>query len=520
MEEVKFNFNQKLKKINIEKKIILFLALIFISALIIRFYYTPFGIPLNLDGFLGYFLYALDISILGHLPNYTLSQSGWGEFLSIFFIFFNSDNLIDYHDLQRTISVILSGITVIPIYFICKKFFNNYYSLIGATIFAFEPRIIMNSTLGISEPLYILAISLGLLLFLNSNKKIIYSSFGFFAWATIIRPEGQFVFLAFSIAYFIRFRKNRKDLALFFVCLAIFLLVLSPIVMHRIECCENEGIISRFTSEINNNVNSPTVLAGEKEIPTYAPNFFSGIKLIGWSLIPIFVIFVPLGLIQIFKNLKFPNYLLIIIPSILALPIIYSVSIAPDTRYIYPIYPIFCVISLFGIRFLANNFKKEKLIVSIIIISIIFSSMLYIDFKKIDYSNDYEIYEIGKLVLYDVEGVNQSHEIGKFFKMIQVENKLSMTESNEKIIDTLEINLLQPKNFDSIEKFIEFGKTNRLSHLIIDKDESMPDFLINVFNNEEQYEYLIKEFDSYEYGYDYHVKKFKINYELFRNEKK
>lgn len=59
-------------------------------------------------------------------------------------------------NLQRIVSVILSGITVIPVYFICKNFFNNYYSLIGATIFAIEPRIIINSTLGISEPLYIL----------------------------------------------------------------------------------------------------------------------------------------------------------------------------------------------------------------------------------------------------------------------------------------------------------------------------------------------------------------------------
>ena len=513
MEEVKFNFKQKLKKINIEKKIILFLALIFISALIIRFYYTPFGIPVNLDAFTGYFLYALDISILGHLPNYTLSQSGWSEFLSLFFMNLHSENLIDYVDMQRTISVIVSGITVIPIYYICKKFFNSYYSLIGAAIFALEPRIILNSTLGISEPLYILAITIGILLFLNSNKKIIYSSFGFFAWATIIRPEGQFVFLAFSIAYFIRFRKNRKDLALFFVCLAIFLLVLSPIVMHRIECCENEGIISRFTSEINNNVNSPTVLVGEKEIPTYAPNFFSGIKLIGWSLIPIFVIFVPLGLIQIFKNLKFPNYLLIIIPSILALPIIYSVSIAPDTRYIYPIYPIFCVISLFGIRFLANNFKKEKLIVTIIVISIIFSSMLYADLKKVDYSNDYEIYEIGKVVMNNVEGVNKSSGIGKFFKMYQVEKEWPITASSKKIIDTGGINLVEPKDFTSLEEFLKFGKNNGLSHLIIDNQNNMPDFFINIFYNEEKYNYLIKEFDYQ--GYNYHVKKFKIDYDMF-----
>ena len=142
------------------EKSIVFLSVILIVALIIRLYYVPYGLPITLDGFTGYFSYALDISILRDFPNYSPSQSGWGEFLSLFFMNFRSDNFIDYMDLQRTISVILSAITVIPIYFICKKFFNNYYSLIGALIFAFEPRIIINSTLGISEPLYILAISL------------------------------------------------------------------------------------------------------------------------------------------------------------------------------------------------------------------------------------------------------------------------------------------------------------------------------------------------------------------------
>ena len=260
--------------------------------------------------------------------------------------------------------------------------------------------------------------------------------------------------------------------------------------MHRIECCQTDGIVSRFTGEINNNLNSPTILLEGKEIPTYAPNFFNGIKLIGWSLIPIFVIFIPFGLIQIFKNLKFPNYLLIIIPSILALPIIYSVSIAPDTRYVYPIYPIFCVISLFGIRFIANKFKKEKLFVFIIIISIILSSIVYIDFKKTDYSNDDELYEIGKLVLYDVNGVNKNQELGKFFKVIEIENRWPITESNGILKDSLEIKQFEAKDFTSIEEFIEFGERNGLSHLIIEDNSKTPEFLMNVFKNEEKYNYL------------------------------
>ena len=515
MAENQFNSNLKLKNSNIEKKVILLLPLIFLVGLIIRFYYTPYGIPLNLDAHLGYFLYALDISILGYLPNYTLSQSGWPEFLSLFFMIFYSDNLIDYHDLQRTVSVILSGITVIPIYFICKKFFNNYYSLIGATIFALEPKIIINSTLGVSEPIYILAITLGILLFLNSNKKIIYSSFAFFAAATIIRPEGQFVFIAFSIVYFLRFRKSHKNLVLYLVCLGIFLLVLSPIVMHRIDCCENDGIVGRILIELSHYSNNSIEANDKTNTISYGPNLFNGIKLFGWSLIPIFVIFVPLGLIQIFKNLKFPNYLLIIVPAILALPIIYSISVAPDTRYIYPIYTIFCVISLFGIKFLANNFNKEKLFVFIIIISIILSSMIYLDFKKVDYSNDSELHEIGKLILNDVNGINKNHELGKFFKVIQIENKWPITESNGKLSDSLEIYQFDANDFTSIEKFIQFGKTNGLSHLIIENNQNTADFLIHIFNNEEKYNYLIKEFDSYEYGYNYHVKKFKIDYNIF-----
>lgn len=503
---------------NSKEKIIFVLPLIFLAALILRFYYTPYGIPLTLDAFTGYFLYALDISILGHLPNYSLSQSGWSEFLSLFFMSFHSDNLLEYHNLQRTVSVMISGITVIPIYFICKKFFNSYYSMIGAAIFALQPRLIMNSTLGITEPLYIFAISLGILFFLNVNKKIVYTAFGFFAWATIIRPEGQFWLVGISIIYFFRFRKNRKDLVLYLVCLVIFLLVLSPIVIHRIQCCENDGIVSRFIGEINNNVNSPTKTIDEKQIPIYGPNYFDGVKLLGWSLIPIFIIFVPIGLIPIFKNMKFPNYMMIGIPLVLAIPIIYSVSIAPDTRYVYPIFPIFCIISVFGIRFLSKNFKKEKLVACVIILSIILGSGLFLDFKKIDYEKDEEMYNMSKILIHEVKGVNKNTPV-KFFKVVEIENRWPIEVLHEKLRNSFEINLISVKNFNTLEKFVEKNKEKELTHIIVGNDDNMPDFLLDVFQNEEKYQYLNKEFDSKEHNYKYHVKKFKIDYNKFESSK-
>jgi len=98
----------------------------------------------------------MDISVVGTLPqNYTPINNGWPIFLSGFFSIFSFENSISYMELQRIISVIISTLTIIPIYYLCRNFVNNSYSIIGAAIFAFEPRIIQNSLFGIADPLYI-----------------------------------------------------------------------------------------------------------------------------------------------------------------------------------------------------------------------------------------------------------------------------------------------------------------------------------------------------------------------------
>jgi hypothetical protein len=504
--------NTEQKYHNIRKKSMFFLFLICAVALIIRFYHIPYGIPVTLDAFTGYFLYALDISILGHLPNYVVSQSGWSEFLSLIFMNFHSDNFIDYMNLQRTVSVILSALTVIPIYFICRKFFSEYYSLIGAIIFAFEPRIIINSTLGVSEPLYILAISLGILFFLNSNKKIIYSSFGFFACATIIRPEGQFWFIAFSIIYFLRFRKKRKDLIMFLACLAIFLLVLSPIVVHRIQCCENDAIIGRILIEISNYSNN-TVESNQNSNEFYGPDWLSGIKLFGWALIPVFIILIPLGLIPILRHINFPNYLLIIITLIISIPILYSTSIAPDTRYVFALFPIFCVISLFGINWIGGKFRSKKLSVGLLVAIIIISSMIFLDMKKLEYESDEEAFSIAKDIIVNVEGVNKGSLVEEYIKQAEIANRWPILSTNGELRDSFEIKRLSIKEYTSLENFIISSNEKGLTHLLIDENHNIPDYFIDVFYNEEKYSYLKNVYDSKDFGHQYHVKLFVINYD-------
>ena len=519
MEEKQFNLNQKLKNSKIEKKIFLFLPLIFLVGIGIRFYYTPYEIPLSFDGFAGYFLYALDISILKDFPSYSPAQSGWGEFLSLFFMNFHSDDLMDLMNLQRIVSIILSGITVIPIFFICKKFFNSNYSLIGASIFALDPRIIINSTLGISEPLYILAITLGILLFLNSNKKIIYSSFSFFACATIIRPEGQFWFLAFSVIYFLRFRKNRKDLILFLVCLGVFLLVLSPIVMHRIECCQNDGIIGRILVELSNYNNNSIEIIDNTNTVSYGPNFLNGIKLFGWSLLPIFIIFIPIGLIPILKQVKYPKYILILGPLILAIPIIYSTSIAPDTRYVYPLFPIFCIISLFGIKWISDNFLNKKIISLIIIIGIMSSSSIFLEIKKIDFTEDKEAYQISQIIINDIKGVNEGPSLIKYLSIVELENKWPIKETSGEYEKKYDIKTISTSEYDTLEELLIAEESN-ITHLIVDKNQNNPQYILDLLNNEKKYSFLLKEFDSKEFNYNYMAKVYKIDYNIFKEIKK
>ena len=154
-----------------KKYIVLLLPIGIISYLIRSFYFEP-EVFLTFDS-LGYFFYATDISVLGHLPeNYTLANNFWPIFLSLFFSLFQFENTIQYMDLQKNLAMILSTITIIPIYFLSKKFVEPKYSIVAVIIFTFEPRLIQNSITGIVEPFFILLGTLTLLFFRSEERRV------------------------------------------------------------------------------------------------------------------------------------------------------------------------------------------------------------------------------------------------------------------------------------------------------------------------------------------------------------
>ena len=150
------------------KKIhILILVILGTIALSIRLFFLPFNLPLENDA-VGYFWYANDIIFLQVLPTEYSSEpligqfpnNGWPIFLSAIFTFVDSSNFLDYMNSQRLASSMISVFTIIPIYYLRRRFFSKSYSLIVVTFFVFEPSLIENSILGLTEPLYLfLAVS-------------------------------------------------------------------------------------------------------------------------------------------------------------------------------------------------------------------------------------------------------------------------------------------------------------------------------------------------------------------------
>ncbi len=137
--------NKLEEKEYISKKIItISIISIFITGFIIRLFYFPHGVPLSLDG-ISYFSYAVDLSQSGKFPvNYDLVNNGWPTFFSSFFYFLKFENFLDYMNTQRVISMMLSCITIIPLYVLTRKFFSPILGLIAISLFSFEPRVISN----------------------------------------------------------------------------------------------------------------------------------------------------------------------------------------------------------------------------------------------------------------------------------------------------------------------------------------------------------------------------------------
>ncbi|MGI0063236.1 MAG: hypothetical protein ACREBA_12360, partial [Nitrosotalea sp.] len=78
-------------------------------------------------------------------------------------------------------------------------------------------------------------------------------------------------------------------------------------------------------------------------------------------------------------------------------------------------------------------------------------------------------------------------------------------------------NIIPTQGFDSLENYIKSSENKGLTDLIIDDNHNQPKFLGDLFDEKTKYPYLKKVFDSSNLKYEYHVKIYRINYEIFQS---
>lgn len=522
----KSNYELLIQKI-IEKPII-GLGILAIIGIFIRVLYYPYGLPLTLDSLM-YFWYANDMSIIGGFPtNYSFPNNGWPTILSFFFSMYHSENFLDYMNIQRTATILISVLTIIPIFLTCKKFVRKEYSLIASAIFVLDPRIIQNSLSGLTEPLFIFLGITSILFFLSDKQKIIFFAFVTAAIFALIRYEGLLIIIPFSIMYFIRFKVNKNIFLKYCIMISVFILILTPMANVRTEITGNDGLLSHIIAGpesvivIENRTENTSSFFLEQYIKTSLENFF---KFFGWILLPTFIFFIPLSIFYILKDKKdiFNHKVisLFLIGIFLLLPALYAYGREiQETRYLFIIFPILCIISSYVVSKINKKIIKTNLIIIVIICGILLSSIIFLEYKKVNYEYEHDAYLFAKKIIENTNVINSYYPEGGYLRVASLSNydfpilKESITEN---------VIFISSDNAKSLEEFLKSSKELKLTHLAIDKkyylDSNRNDkFLGDIYNNEKAYPYLEKIFDSEAEGYTYHMKIFKINYDKFMEE--
>jgi len=515
--------NVKVNSSKYKKYIIISLFSIAIISFFLRLNFASFELPVTQDALL-YFWYANDMSQLGHFPfNYhDATNNGWPTFLSLFFSAYQSSNFLDYMILQKMITIFISVLTIIPIYFLCRRFVSEYFAVFGAALFVFEPRIIQNSFQGITEPLFILLLTLTLLLFLKKKIIFVYAAFAILSLTVLVRGEAIVLFLPLSIGFFWRYKSKKSELIKYIICVLIFILILIPMLSIRVDTTGQDGIFSRLvysTNTLSQNAINQGVDDGNliQFITLGLENF---VKFLGWSMIPIFLIFVPIGYLLILKQRNFKTGIIVLFSITLAAPAIYAFSVASDTRFLFSFYPIFCLVSAIAMKSFANKIGNEKRLIIFVLFAILITSIIYLDYKKIDIEYEKESLELAKIVVAETERINLYMPESKYLAISEFDKIRSfpIIRSDFSIpYHQTDYGLPINTNFDSVEQSIKYFKENNITHLVLDKNERGLGIISNVFHNETQFPFLEKVYDSSENGYEYILKIFRINYDEFDN---
>ena len=494
---------------------IILIPIIFFLGFLFRLISYPYEIPITLDG-IDYFLYAVDLSRGNIFPEgYIINKFGWSIFLSpIFYIFQNSD-LIELMNIQRLVTIFISCATIIPIYFTIKRFFNSKVALVGASLFIFNPHIIENSTLGISDPLFIFLIFSSIMLITSQKSK--YQIFSFFigGLSFVVRPEGILIILVLITVLILKQGYNKKTIKCILFGILIFL---GTLYVSDFLITSQNNQISIFDTIYNfKNLNNESISYGDGEIGNISSDFdiflsnsiSKFIIFSGWVILPNIIFFVILSIIKIKKNFSKNMILFLLIYLELSLTALYAYGKnIEETRYLFVLFLPILLFSSYGINFIYNKLKRKNRIL-FLIIPIMLSSGIFLILTIDDYNYQRELVFAVNILVNEGNGVNLFDD-GRFVKSSQLyKNWPELPPIGENLKMELNFLKISADNYNNINEFVEKNHKNGLTHILVKEQDGDP-FFYDLLENEDKYPYLEKIFDYNDYDFKNKILIFEI----------
>jgi len=541
----------ELNYINSKKNIILYLVLILTLGLSLRFYYLPYDVPIVTDGFYS-FVYAAKTVFEGNLPiGYGTTNTGWANFLALFFSLSDTSDPFYLMQIQRSLSVILSSLTIIPAFFIFRKFVNVRWALFGCLLLIIEPRLLMSSLEGLNYQLFFLLFVLVIALFLTKTKLTLFLSFGCIACATLVRYEGLLLLIPLSTMYFLKF-KDKKSVVKFLGMIFIVIIILAPISVLRIQATENLCYETSFGVRCGSDGFTHNILVGQRflshtlnaalgqevsETAIYLLNennektdnyavlfvnkiivsFSALLKFIGLALIPYFAFFVLYNIILRIKNKKsikldWDKKMIVFTASIMFLPALYAYMRGiEEIRYVLIIIPLVCILSISWTNSISEKISKNLGVIIILMVLVLISSIIFIEFEKRDSIHDRESFLISQKIVELTNMTNSFHQSGYVKTAVLSSSWPVLPEASQNGKPIHVFQKVSTNDYDDLAEFIIDSRKYDLRYLVVDEDNEL---FAALRINPTVYPYLIKIFDSDEVGYKNHFMIYEIDYKL------
>lgn len=525
---------------------LLLIAIAFLSAGL-KLYTADFSSPSSEDTY-GYVLRSI-----GHLngdftepPRKTL---GWSLFISPFFSLVNSSSFLDYLNTIRGISMGISVVTIFPMYLLARRFFDEKYSIVAAFLLAIEPHLNHNATLGLSEPIFILVGILAVYLILSKKIELVYLSYvsvGILWW---IRFNGIVMLLIISIIYFTNFKQSKNLLQKFFIGLALFFIVSSPMLYQRYDQYGDPLYFSQSATIYTGDY--AAIMAENSKLVNYSAfdyiadnglgNFFNKFIIGGLYHLadqtiklsfPYLVVLLPFGILFSFrafdqdpKNIR-ANWIVILIT--LGSFVTYF-AVVQDRRLIFHILPFLVVFSIIPIQRLVEyglstfSFSTNKKNISLLIILgivLLLSFMFTMRYEISDKAAEQEKIQFSNHLLNNYAGnildAGNTLDFLRHAVLTRDDNFKKYTSTNDITYTKLTPIELYAK---SLNDFVLIAEKYDLKYISVNKEgvtEVWYPFLADVYENESKYPYLNKIIDTDNMGFNkLHVRVYFIDYEKF-----